>query len=436
LPESHRRILFKPLPPKATRDQQREHAKELLRSLASRAFRRRATDQELDRLARLFDLARDSGDSFERSMQVAVQAILVAPSFLFRVEQDPPAGQVRDLDGFEMATRLSYFLWNSLPDDELYRAAAKGELRTPEQLAAQAQRMIRDPKSQALVENFAGQWLQLRNLDTFSPDKAQFPDYDDVLRQAMRRETEMFFSHIVREDRGVLEFLDADYTFANERLAKHYGLSGVSGAEFRRVSVDRGQRGGLLGHASILAVTSNPTRTSPVKRGKWVLENLFAAPPPPPPPNVPELAEAKDKPLAGTLRQRMEQHRAKASCAACHQLMDPLGFGLENYNAIGAWRTKDGAETIDPSGELPDGRVFRGPAELKTVLLARQSEFRRCLAEKLLTYALGRGLEYYDVCAVQRIADRCGSEGNRFSVMIREIVASPAFRQRESPTAN
>ncbi|MFM7072725.1 MAG: DUF1592 domain-containing protein [Planctomycetota bacterium] len=343
LPESHRRILFKPLPPKATRDQQREHAKELLRPLASRAFRRRATDPELDRLAKLFDLARDSGDSFERSMQVAIQAILVAPSFLFRVEQDPPAGQVRDLDGFEMAARLSYFLWNSLPDDELYRAAAKGELRTPEQLAAQAERMIRDPKSQSLVENFAGQWLQLRNLDTFSPDKAQFPDYDDALRQAMRRETEMFFAHIVREDRGVLEFLDADYTFANERLAKHYGLAGVSGAEFRRVSVDRGQRGGLLGQASILAVTSNPTRTSPVKRGKWVLENLFAAPPPPPPPNVPELAEAKDKPLAGTLRQRMEQHRAKASCAACHQLMDPLGFGLENYNAIGAWRTKDGA---------------------------------------------------------------------------------------------
>ncbi len=436
LPESHRRILSKPLPANATRDQQRAHAQELLRPLASRAFRRRATDQELDRLAKLFDLARDSGDSFERSMQVAIQAILVAPSFLFRVEQDPPAGQVRDLDGFEMASRLSYFLWSSLPDDELYRAAAKGELRTPEQLAAQAQRMIRDPRSQALIENFAGQWLQLRNLDTFAPDKGRFPAYDDALRQAMRRETEMFFAHIVREDRSVLEFLDADYTFANERLAKHYGFPGVSGADFRRVSVDRGQRGGLLGQASILAVTSNPTRTSPVKRGKWVLENLFAAPPPPPPPNVPELADAKDKPLAGTLRQRMEQHRAKASCAACHQLMDPLGFGLENYDAIGAWRTQDGAEAIDPSGELPDGRVFRGPAELKTVLLARQSEFRRCLAEKLLTYALGRGLEYYDVCAVQRIADRCGSEGNRFSIMIREIVASPAFRQRESPAAN
>ena len=436
LPESHRRVFFKPLPANATRAQQRDYAQELLRPLASRAFRRRATDSEIDRLAKLFDLARDSGDSVERSLQVAIQGILVAPSFLFRVEQDPPAGQVRDLDGFEIAARLSYFLWSSLPDDELYRAAAKGELRTPEQLAAQAQRMIRDPRSQALVENFAGQWLQLRNLDTFTPDKARFPAYDDALRQAMRRETELFFAHIVREDRSVLEFLDADYTFANERLAKHYGLPGVAGAEFRQVSVDRGQRGGLLGHASILAVTSNPTRTSPVKRGKWVLENLFAAPPPPPPPNVPELAEAKDKALTGTLRQRMEQHRANASCAACHQLMDPLGFGLENYDAVGAWRTKDGAELIDPSGELPDGRTFRGPAELKTVLLARQAEFRRCLAEKLLTYALGRGLEYYDVCAVQRIADRCGAEGNRFSVMIREIVASPAFRQRESPAAN
>ncbi len=218
----------------------------------------------------------------------------------------------------------------------------------------------------------------------------------------------------------------------NERLAKHYGIADVTGDEFRRVNVDRQQRGGLLGQASILAVTSNPTRTSPVKRGKWILENLFAAPPPPPPPNVPELADGKDQALVGTLRQRMEQHRAKASCAACHQLMDPLGFGLENYNAIGGWRTDDGKDTIDPSGELPDGKTFRGPAELKVVLVARQEEFRRCLAEKLLTYALGRGLEYYDACAVQRIARECGGRDNRFSVLVTEVVRSPAFRQREA----
>ena len=333
-----------------------------------------------------------------------------------------------------MASRLSYFLWSSLPDDELFRAGVKGELHTDKQLIEQALRMLKDPKSKALVENFAGQWLQLRNLDTFFPDKERFPDYDDALKSAMRRETEEFFSYLVREDRSVLEFLDADYTFVNERLAKHYGLQGVSGEEFRRVSVDPAQRGGLLGQASILSVTSNPTRTSPVKRGKWILENLFASPPPPPPPNVPELAvENKEKPLTGTLRQQMEQHRSDPSCAACHQLMDPLGFGLENYNAVGAWRTDDGLHPVDPSGELPDGRSFKGPAELKTILKGREEEFRRCFAEKMLTYAIGRGLEHYDACAVQRISRECAENGNRFSVIVTEIVLSPAFRQRESP---
>ncbi|MFO0868063.1 MAG: DUF1592 domain-containing protein [Pirellulales bacterium] len=431
VPASHRRVFPRPVPAGATPAAEREQVRELLRPLVSRAFRRRVTDDELTRLLKLYAEARQSGDSIERSVQIMLQAVLVSPSFLFRVEEEAAPGKVRDLNDFELATRLSYFLWNSLPDDELFRAAAQGKLHTDEQLVAQAQRLLRDPRSQALVENFAGQWLQLRNLETFAPDRERFPEYDEALRVAIRRETELFFGHIVREDRSVLEFLDADYTFVNERLARHYGLAGVQGDEFRRVSVDRAQRGGLLGHASILAVTSNPTRTSPVKRGKWVLENLFAAPPPPAPPNVPELADGKDKTLTGTLRQRMEQHRVKPTCAACHQLMDPLGFGLENYNAIGGWRTKDGQEPIDASGELPDGRTFRGPAELKAVLLARQGEFRRCLAEKLLTFALGRGLEYYDACAVQRIAQRCGENGNRFSALITEIVKSPAFRQRE-----
>lgn len=388
----------------------------------------------MDGLVALFDFAREKGETVERSMQITTSAILVSPSFLFRIEKDAPSGKTRTLSDVEMASRLSYFLWSSLPDDELFRAGVKGELHTDKQLIEQALRMLKDPKSKALVENFAGQWLQLRNLDTFFPDKERFPDYDDALKSAMRRETEEFFSYLVREDRSVLEFLDADYTFVNERLAKHYGLQGVSGEEFRRVSVDPAQRGGLLGQASILSVTSNPTRTSPVKRGKWILENLFASPPPPPPPNVPELAvENKEKPLTGTLRQQMEQHRSDPSCAACHQLMDPLGFGLENYNAVGAWRTDDGLHPVDPSGELPDGRSFKGPAELKTILKGREEEFRRCFAEKMLTYAIGRGLEHYDACAVQRISRECAENGNRFSVIVTEIVLSPAFRQRESP---
>jgi len=434
LPEAHKRFFSKPIEAKIDRDTQRQQVRDLVRPLASRAFRRRATDAEMDGLVALFDFAREKGETVERSMQITTSAILVSPSFLFRIEKDAPSGKTRTLSDVEMASRLSYFLWSSLPDDELFRAGVKGELHTDKQLIEQALRMLKDPKSKALVENFAGQWLQLRNLDTFFPDKERFPDYDDALKSAMRRETEEFFSYLVREDRSVLEFLDADYTFVNERLAKHYGLQGISGEEFRRVSVDPAQRGGLLGQASILSVTSNPTRTSPVKRGKWILENLFASPPPPPPPNVPELAvENKEKPLTGTLRQQMEQHRSDPSCAACHQLMDPLGFGLENYNAVGAWRTDDGLHPVDPSGELPDGPSFKGPAELKIILKGREEEFRRCFAEKMLTYAIGRGLEHYDACAVQRISRECAENGNRFSVIVTEIVLSPAFRQRESP---
>jgi hypothetical protein len=363
-------------------------------------------------------------------MQVALSAVLVSPSFLFRVEKDPPPGAVRDLDDFELASRLSYFLWSSMPDRELLAAAHRGEVHTPEQLVAQARRMLADDKARALVDNFAGQWLQLRSLDTFSPDRVRFPGFDDDLRRSMRRETEEFFWRIVREDRSVVEFLDADWSILDERLARHYGIEGIAGGEFRTVAVDRGTRGGLLGQASILAVTSNPTRTSPVKRGKWILENLFAAPPPAPPPNVPELKDAGTQ-LTGTLRQRMEQHRADPSCASCHKLMDPLGFGLENYDAIGHWRTEDAGAAIDAGGETPDGSRFTGPAELRAILLARQDEFRRCLAEKLLTYALGRGLEWYDACAVERIAAGTAAGDDRFSALVAEIVTSPAFRQRE-----
>jgi len=432
LPASHTRFFSKPIDPEAEVTEQADQMKAILGPVASRAFRRPATAEELDGLAAVFFSARRSGETIERAAQLALSALLVSPSFLFRVEGDPAPGRIRNLNDFELAARLSYFLWSSLPDDALFRAAARGEVHTPEQLATQAERMLRDPKVEAFVKNFAGQWLQLRGLDEVRPDPKRFPGFDDELREAFRRETEAFFAHIVRDDRSVLEFLDADYTFVNERLARHYGLSDVQGGEFRKVALDGRKRGGLLGQASILTVTSNPTRTSPVKRGKWILENLFAAPPPDPPPNVPELADNNGEKLVGTLRQRMEQHRSDPACASCHKLMDPLGFGLENYDAVGAWRERDGETAVDAGGELPDGRRFSGPAALRTILAARKDEFRRCLIEKLLTYGLGRGLEYYDACMVERIAAASAAQGDRFSVIVAEIVKSPAFRQRES----
>ena len=431
LPPSHRRIFIQPIPPGTDGEMEKTIAANNLRPLVSRAFRRRATDSEVDRLAGIFATARAGGESVERAMQVAITAMLVSPSFLYLVEADPPPGETRPLDDHELAARLSMFLWSSIPDDALAAAADRGEVHTDEQLVAQARRMLADPRSRALVDNFAGQWLHLRALAGFSPDRTRFPAFDDDLRAAMRRETEEFFAAVVREDRSVLEFLDSDSTFVNERLARHYGIEGVTGAEFRRVAINREQRGGLLGQASILAVTSNPTRTSPVKRGRWVLENLLASPPPPPPPNVPELPSSGEA-LQGTLRQQMEQHRTNPSCAACHKLMDPLGFGLENFDAVGGWRNEDGGSPVDPSGELPDGRRFAGPAELRSVLVARADDFRRCLAEKLFTYALGRGLEYYDACAIERIASATEQRGDRFSELVAQIVTSPAFRQRES----
>ena len=432
LPEPHARLFRKPIDHQAGRDGLVKQAKSVLRPVASRAFRRPASDDEIDGLVAVFEKSLDRKESFEKGIQDAIVVMLTAPSFLFRVEKDPPPGEVRTLDDFETATRLSYFLWSSLPDDELFRAAHRGELRTDAQVTQQAARMLADPKARALVENFAGQWLQLRSLQDCTPDVARFPGFDADLRAAMRRETEEFFWTIVREDRSALEFLDADWTLLNERLARHYGIDGVKGDDFVRVKLDPSTRGGLLGQASILTVTSNPTRTSPVKRGKWILENLLAAPPPAPPPGVPDL-ESAGAGKGGTLREQMERHRADPACSACHQLMDPLGFGLENYDPVGGWRTTDGAAAIDAAGQLPDGRSFRGPEELRTVLLGRKEEFRRCLAEKLLTYALGRGLEWYDACAVERIAANSAAGGDRFSVLVKEIVVSPAFRRREGP---
>jgi hypothetical protein len=361
-----------------------------------------------------------------------LQAILVSPHFLFRVERDPPAGQedpIRELNEYELATRMSYFLWSSMPDEELFQQAARGTLRG--NLEGQVRRMLRDRKAEALVGNFASQWLQLRNLPMAAPDDEQFPSFRAELREAMRTETELFFASILREDRSVLDLIDADYSFLNEPLARHYGIAGVAGPEFRRVSLAGTPRGGVITQASVLTVTSNPTRTSPVKRGKWILDNILGEPPPDPPPNVPQLDEDDEAVLSGSLRERLEQHRAKESCAVCHRKMDALGFALENFDAIGAWRTRDGKFQIDASGVLPDGQEFRGPAELKAILRdSSRDSFVRCLTEKMLTYALGRGLEYYDRCTVDRITKSLAKDHYRFSTLVMEIVKSDPFQKR------
>ena len=435
LPDSHKQIFF--CTPTATT--KNECARAIIERFASRAYRRQATAGEIGRLLRFVDLAEQNGDSFERGIQLAVEAILCSPQFLFRVELDPRPRRkgeqmppVRQINEIELAARLSYFLWSSMPDEELLRLASEGQLRSGDNLERQVSRMIRDPKSRALVENFGDQWLHLRLLNAIHPDTKQFPTFDEELRRAMLEETRLFFESLIRDDRSVLDFLDSNETFLNARLARHYGIPGVSGDEFRRVRLPDDRRGGLLGQASILTVTSNPTRTSPVKRGKWILEQILGSPPPPPPPDVPELKDEPGAVLAGTLRQRMEQHRANPSCASCHARMDPLGFGLENYDAIGAWRDKEGAFPIDSSGTLPSGQSFQGPKALKAILRGRNQEFVHCLAEKMLTFALGRGLDYHDACAVDRIVAAMAGNENKFSTLILEIVRSDPFQKRRT----
>jgi hypothetical protein len=412
-------------------------AARILRRLASRAYRRPVRDEELARLKRLAASVPAQGASFEAGVQLALQAILVSPHFLFRVELDPETGgaeQIRSLNEYELASRLSYFLWSSMPDDELYQLAVRGQLH--QDLDRQVKRMLGDGKSKALVENFAGQWLQLRKLEIVAPDKSQFPSFDQDLRRAMRTETEMCFATIVHEDRCMLELVDADYTFVNARLARHYGLEGVEGDDFRRVSLPATApdavkaRGGVLTQAAVLTVTSNPGRTSPVKRGKWVLENILGTPPPDPPPNVPMLREDAGAVATGTLRQRMERHRKDPNCAVCHKQMDALGFALENFDAVGAWRTKDGNFPIDAKAQLPDGRSLNGPRELKDVLCGNKESFARCLAEKLLTYAMGRGVETYDRRAVDGIVHAAKSSDYKFSSFVLSIVHSDPFQKR------
>jgi len=442
MPESQRRIFVcRPGP-----GQERECERVILGGFARRAYRRPVSADEVERLVDLADEAREKEKSFEIGVQVALQAVLVSPHFLFRGELPQRVGAVgkvarnskRDLGGtpvllpiseHALASRLSYFLWSSMPDDELCAQADRGTLR--KNLPGEIRRMLKDPKARALVENFGDQWLQIRNLSQIAPDKAAYPDFDDDLRAAMQQETELFFEAIAREDRSVLDFLDAKYTYVNERLARHYGLKGIRGPAFQRVSLQGAQRGGVLTHASILTVTSNPTRTSPVKRGKWVLDNLLGTPPPPPPPDVPQLDEGKRAVLTGSLRQRMEQHRAKTLCASCHARMDPIGFGLENYDGIGAWREKDGNFPVDPAGQLVTGESFQGVKDLKTILWKRKKDdFVRCLSEKMLTYALGRGLEYYDRCAVEQITKGLARNQYKFSALVVEIARSTPFQMR------
>ena len=416
------------------KDESRERARRILAEFSKRAWRRPVTRAEVERLLKLFDTARQNKESFERSVGVSLQAILVSPHFLFRVE--PNRAPDRDdgsypLNDWEIASRLSYFLWSSMPDDELFRLAEKGRLSDPAVRAAQVERMLKDPKAYALAENFAGQWLNLRVLATIQPARRDFPGFDEALRVAMRKETEMFFHAVLSENRSVLDFLDADFTFVNERLAKHYEIKGVEGQEFRRVKLGDANRGGVLTHASVLTLTSNPTRTSPVKRGKWILENILGTPPPPPPPNVPDLEESKEALAKGSLRERMEQHRANPNCATCHERMDTLGFGFENFDAIGGWRSKDGKFNIDASGTLPDGKKFSGPAELKKILKdSKAAEFRRCLTEKMLTYALGRGTELSDRATIETISQAVAADGNRLKRLVLEIVQSDAFLRR------
>jgi mono/diheme cytochrome c family protein len=414
--------------------------KRILSTLARRAYRRPVATAEVERLAGLVELATSDGRSVEQGIGLALQAVLVSPHFLFHVERDPSPiepGAAHRISDVELASRLSYFLWSSMPDDELLDAASRGQLQSPRALDAQVRRMLRDPRARALAHNFAGQWLEIRNLDAIRPDPEKFPAWRPELRDAMRQETELFFDAMLREDRPLGEFLDARYTFLNETLAEHYGIAGVRGPELRRVALTTSQRGGLLSQASVLAVSSYPTRTSVVIRGKYVLQNILGAPPPPPPPDVPSLDEQAVS-TSASLRQQMEAHRENAVCASCHARMDPLGFGLENYDAIGRWRFEDGGMPVDASGVLPSGQAFSNPAELRRVLVGLLPDFSRCLTEKMLVYALGRGLEPYDKPTVRAITQRLAASGGGVQTLVREIVRSLPFgsRRTEARTAS
>lgn len=462
LPDSHRRVFYT--------DSQigtdREVARDVLGRFAKRAYRRPVTAQEVDRLVTLAWECWQRGDTFEQGVARAIQATLVSPHFLFRsrasvletnaMDNRPrmtmkplpylkggkkksdahtqkakqPLPEIMEVDEFTLASRLSYFLWSSMPDDRLFALAEKNLLRA--NLESEVRRMLGHAKSGALVENFAGQWLQIRNLELAAPDHELFPKFNEALRRAMRIETEMLFANILQTDSTIVEFLTADYTYVNEALARHYGIPGVKGSQFQRVSLHGTKRRGVLTHGSVLTLTSNPTRTSPVKRGKWVLETLLNAPPPPPPPDVPELKEGKE--LSGTLRQRLEQHRADPLCASCHYRMDPIGFAMEHYDAIGAFREKDGKEPIDASGALASAEKIDGAFGLANMLAqSKREQFARAFTEKLMMYALGRGIEFTDKCALDAIMVSAAQEDYRFSSIVLQIVKSAPFQKMRVP---
>jgi Protein of unknown function (DUF1592)/Protein of unknown function (DUF1588)/Protein of unknown function (DUF1585)/Protein of unknown function (DUF1595) len=416
-------------------DNQDECAERVLSPLLRRAYRRAITSADLEKPMEFYRKAQAEG-GYEAGIESALSAILVSPEFLFRVEQDPSGAAPNTafrITGLELASRISFFLWSSLPDYELLDAAIRGDLHKPALVEKQVRRMLADSRSQNLVNNFAEQWLYLRNLDSFSPEVRLFPDFDDNLRQAFRQETELLVESVLREDRNVLDLLKPDYTFLNERLAKHYGIPNVYGSRFRRVALGKDdQRGGLLRQGSILTVTSYATRTSPVIRGKWILENILGTPPPPPLPNVPAL---KDNTLSATLsvRERLAEHRANAACASCHNLMDPIGFALENFDAIGRWRTTEDGQPIDATGGLPDGSKFAGVAGLEDGLRKRPELFVGTLTEKLMTFALGRGIETSDAPAVRKVVRDAQAKDFRFSSVILGIVNSTPFTMRRSP---
>jgi hypothetical protein len=392
-------------------------------------------DHDVEALLEAFSLGRSGGD-FAAGIRVGLQRMLADPEFVFRVERDPSRakpGSVHRISDLELASRLSFFLWSSIPDEELLTLASRRRLGDEGRLEQQVRRMMADPRSKAIVDNFAGQWLYLRNLRSQSPDRIEFPDFDDNLRQAFRRETEMLFESVMREDRNVLDLMTADYTFVNERLAKHYGIPNVYGSHFRRVTLTDERRKGLLGKGSMLLVTSRTERTSPVLRGKWILENLLGTAPPPPPADVPPFPENSGEQPA-TVRERLELHRANAACASCHKLMDPVGLALENFDAVGKWRDREGGVPINASGQLFDGTKVDGPTALRKALLSRPENFVHTFTEKLMTYALGRGLTYRDMPTLRRIVHRSALHDYRFSSIVLGIVASSPFQMRSVPS--
>jgi Protein of unknown function (DUF1592)/Protein of unknown function (DUF1588)/Protein of unknown function (DUF1595)/Protein of unknown function (DUF1587)/Protein of unknown function (DUF1585)/Planctomycete cytochrome C len=407
-------------------------AKTILSTIARRAYRRPLTDAEVSRLVNLFQTGQKKNSSFDEGVENALAFILVSPQFLFRFEYDPPnvaPGTIYRVSDLELASRLSFFIWSSIPDDQLLNVAIQGRLKTPAVLEQQVKRMLADERARALGANFAGQWLYLRNMQSAKPDDDLFPDFDDNLRQSMTRETEMLFESIVLGDRSALDLLTADYTFVNERLAKHYGMPGIYGDQMRRVTITDDYRKGLLGQGSILTLTSMANRTSPVNRGKYVLTNILGTPPPSPPANVPPLNEAPEKSLS--MRERMAQHRSNPVCANCHKLMDPIGLALENFDAIGRWRTADGEASIDTSDTLYNGIKVNGPASLRQVILSHPDQFVRTMTEMLMTYGTGRGLEYYDLPTIRSIVKDAARSNYRFSSLVLGVVKSAPFQMKK-----